>query len=61
MRGLNLALELTNSYDHMLNFIESQGMQKLYEFIQTDNNKDNYLLSFSKIKALEVLNSILTF
>ncbi|EAR94579.2 hypothetical protein TTHERM_00046740 (macronuclear) [Tetrahymena thermophila SB210] len=62
IRGLDLALQLISSYDHAIEFIENEGLTKIYKILRY-NEEDNHHFVFSsmKMKALEVINAAITY
>lgn len=62
IRGLELAMELLSSYDHAIQFIENEGLTKVYQILRV-NEEDNHHFVFSsmRLKALEVINAAITY
>jgi len=56
--GLELARTFLNSYDHAYDFVQGEGLEKIYQLII---ERDGYISPFIKLLALEILNMCLSY
>lgn len=51
-----------SSYDHAVEFIENGGLERIYSILsRLDEDQDNFIFSYAKMKSLEVLNAAISY